>query len=363
MPILVVNAGSSSLKLRLLDGDDLVSSGDFARPEPSMLIGILRSFFEENPEVEAVGHRVVHGGTAFEGPVLLDDRTDAALAGLSELAPLHNPIGLAGIHAVRTLAPDLPQIACFDTTFHAHLPARAHTYAVPRLWREQWGIRRFGFHGLSHDWASQRAGQLIGPSREDLRLVSAHLGAGASLAAVAFGRSVDTTMGFTPLEGLVMATRSGSVDPGVVLWAQRRGGLSVDEVEIALEHQSGLLGLAEGSEDLRDVIAAMDAGVPAAGLAYDVYVYRVQTSTAAMCAAMGGIDGLVFTGGAGEAAARLRSDICRGLEFLGIRVDPSRNDAGGTDRVVSPEGSLPAACVVHAREDLQIARQVREVLH
>ncbi len=252
-------------------------------------------------------------------------------------------------------------MACFDTAFHADMPAKASTYAIPRRWREQLGIRRFGFHGLSHSWASRRAGTLIGRPREELRLVTAHLGAGASLAAVARGRSVDTTMGFTPLEGLVMATRSGSVDPGLILWVQRHGGLSVDDVQDSLERNSGLKGLWGQSEDLRDVITAMDAGDADARLAYDVYVYRIQTGVAAMCAALGGLDGLAFTGGAGEGTSRLRADVCDGLVFLRVRLDSSRNHAGPADRLISPEGSTPVVLVVHAREDLEIGRHVREL--
>jgi acetate kinase len=361
--ILVVNAGSSSLKLSLLDdADELVASSDLPRPQPSELGGVLSTFLDGRPEVAVAGHRVVHGGSSFIEPVLLDDRADATLETLADLAPLHNPQGLAAISALRSLRPNLPQIACFDTAFHATMPAKASTYAIPRSWREQWGIRRYGFHGLSHARASRRAGELLGRSAEELRLVTAHLGAGASLAAVAFGRSVDTTMGFTPLEGLVMATRSGSVDPGLVLWVQHHGGLSVDEVQEALEHESGLRGLSEASGDLRRVIADMDAGDPAARLAYEVYVYRIQTSVAAMCAALGGIDGLVFTGGAGEATSRLRADTCTGLAFLQLRLDPPSNDSGSGDRQISPEGVAPAVFVVHAREDLEIARHVRMVL-
>jgi acetate kinase len=361
--VLVVNAGSSSLKLRLLDdADGLVASSDLPRQEPSELSGALGAFLDENPEVGAVGHRVVHGGSAFKQPILLDDRADATLEALADLAPLHNPLGLAAIHSLRSLRPDLSQIACFDTAFHAGMPAKASTYAIPRLWREQWDIRRFGFHGLSHAWASRRSSEILGRPREELRLVTAHLGAGASLAAVAFGRSVDTTMGFTPMEGLVMATRSGSVDPGLVLWVQRHGGLSADQVQEALEHDSGLRGLWGESGDLRGVIAAMDAGDRDAQLAYEVYVYRIQTSVAAMCAAMGGIDGLVFTGGAGEAAPRLRADICAGLGFLRVRLEASSNRANEADCLISLEGASPAVLVVHAREDLEIARHVRELL-
>ena len=242
------------------------------------------------------------------------------------------------------------------------MPAKAATYALPKGWRDRWDIRRFGFHGLSHDWASRRAGELLGPGRERLRLVTAHIGAGASLAAVAFGRSVDTTMGFTPLEGLVMATRSGSVDPGLILWVQRHGDLSPEDVEQALEHESGLRGLSGHSGDLPEVIAAADAGDPSAALAYEVYVYRIQSGVAAMSAAMSGLDGLVFTGGAGEGSPRLRVDVCAALGFLGVRVDPASNAALGGDGLVSPGAAIPPVLVVHAREDLEIARHVREVL-
>ncbi len=363
MQILVVNAGSSSLKLRLLDeADHLVTSSDLPQQDPSDLSTTLRTFLDENPGVAAVGHRIVHGGSAFKKPVLLDDDADAILEALADLAPLHNPAGLAAVHAIRALRPGLPQVACFDTAFHADMPPKASTYAIPRQWREQWGIRRFGFHGLSHSWASRRAAELLRRSRRELRLVTAHLGAGASLAAVSFGRSVDTTMGFTPLEGLVMATRSGSVDPGLVLWVQRHSGLSTDDVQEALEQNSGLRGLWGGSGDLRQVIEALDAGDPDAGLAYEVYVYRIQTSVAAMCAAMGGVDALVFTGGAGEASPRLRADTCDGLAFLGVALEASSNRAIQGDGLLSPEGGLPAVLVVHAREDLEIARHVRELL-
>jgi acetate kinase len=361
--ILVVNAGSSSLKLRLLDdADHLVASSDLPQQDPSELSTALRTFLDENPGVAAVGHRIVHGGSAFRKPVLLDDDADATLEALADLAPLHNPAGLAAVHAIRALRRGLPQVACFDTAFHADMPVKASTYAIPRRWREQWGIRRFGFHGLSHSWASRRAAELLRRSRGELRLVTAHLGAGASLAAVSFGRSVDTTMGFTPLEGLVMATRSGSIDPGLVLWVQRHGGLSIDDVQEALERESGLRGLGGGSGDLRQVIAAMDAGDPNAGLAYEVYVYRIQTSVAAMCAAMGGMDVLVFTGGAGEASPRLRADTCDGLAFLGVTLEALSNSAIQGDGLLSPQGGLPAVLVVHAREDLEIARHVRELL-
>jgi acetate kinase len=361
--ILVVNAGSSSLKLRLLDdADRVIATQDLPSPHLEDVGDALHAFVDQNPGIESAGHRVVHGGSVFTRPIVIDDATDEALETLADLAPLHNPPSLAAISALRSLRPDLPQIACFDTSFHADLPAKAATYALPATWRERWGIRRYGFHGLSHAWASRRAAELLGRPLERLRLVTAHLGAGASLAAVAFGRSVDTTMGFTPTEGLVMATRSGSVDPGILLWVERHGGLSVDEVEAALETASGLRGLSGVSGDLREVIEAAGAGNQDAQLAYDVYVYRIQTSVGAMCAALRGVDGLVFTGGAGEASPRLRADVGAGLGFLGVRVDDALNLESSGDALVSAGAASPAVLVVEAREDLEIARHVRELL-
>lgn len=362
MNALVVNAGSSSLKLRLLNGEDnLLATRDLPRPAAAEVRAVLESFCVDNPDIDAVGHRVVHGGSAFKQPILLDSDTDAALEALADLAPLHNPPSLAAIEAMRSLRPDLPQVACFDTTFHADIPPKASTYAVPKEWRGRWDIRRFGFHGLSHSWASRRAGELLGQPREHLRLVTAHLGAGASLAAVSFGRSVDTTMGFTPMEGLVMATRAGNVDPGLILWVQRRGGFSVDDVEEALERQSGLLGLSGESGDLRRVIAASDEGDHSAKLAYEVFVYRIQTNVAAMCAAMDGTDGLVFTGGAGEASSRLRADVCAALGFFGVEL-ATTNETSSEDGIISTPRVIPAVLVVKAREDLEIVRHVRELL-
>jgi acetate kinase len=361
--VLVVNTGSSGLKLRLLNAsDELVVSEDLPRLEPSDLSAVLDSFFIEHPEVDAVGHRVVHGGSTFTRPVLLDKEIDEALATLNDLAPLHNPPALAAIRALASLHPSLPQVACFDTAFHADMPAKAATYAVPQQWRERWELRRYGFHGLSHAWASRRAAELLDAPLERVRLVTAHLGAGASLAAVANGNSLDTTMGFTPIDGLVMATRSGSVDPGLVLWVQRHGGLSPDDVEKALEQDSGLRGLTGGSGDLRQVIAAIDANDPDAQLAYEIYVYRIQTNVAAMVAAMGGIDALVFTGGVGENSFRLRADVCAGLGFLGIALLGAANDRQQGDALVSAPGEQTAVLVVTAREDLEIARHVRELL-
>jgi acetate kinase len=270
---------------------------------------------------------------------------------------LHQPRALAGIRATAALLPGVPAVACFDTAFHATLPPAAATYALPSDWRERFGLRRYGFHGLSHAWASRRAGELLGRPVDSLRLVTAHLGAGASLCAVHAGRSVDTTMGFTPLEGLVMATRSGDVDPGLVLWLLEHGGLTAAEVAEGLESRAGLLGLSGRSGDMRDVLAGVDEGDPRARLAYEVWLFRLVAAVAAMAAAMGGVDGLVFTAGIGEHSPRARADACARLGFLGVAVDGNANGGAQADAVIG-EGVV----VVTAREDRQIASEVRAVV-
>jgi acetate kinase len=280
----------------------------------------------------------------------------------AELAPLHNPPALQGIRALQKLRPALPVVACFDTAFHASLSEAAATYAVPWRWTSEWGIRRYGFHGLSHAWSSRRAAELLGRPLRDLRIVTCHLGAGASLCAVQGGVSVDTTMGFTPMEGLVMATRSGSVDPGAILWAQRKGSLGVEEVERALDRESGLLGVSGVSADMREVLEAAERGQGRARLALDVYSHRLRALVAAMAAALHGLDVLVFTGGIGEHAAPVRSAACAGLEFLGVELDEERNGAARPDSVISNPDSPVAVLLVAAREDLQIAREVRHLL-
>ena len=260
MRVLVVNAGSSSLKLRLLDDrDQVVQSADLPALDPGVNDRDLTRTLREWPAPDATGHRIVHGGTRFTGPVLVDKAVEKALRDLTDLAPLHQPKSLAAYDAVRGLLPGVAAVACFDTAFHASLPAAAATYAVPREWQQRYGVRRYGFHGLSHAYCSRRAAELLGRQPAGLRLVTCHLGAGASLAAVVNGRSVNTTMGFTPLEGLVMATRSGTVDPGLVLWLEQHEDLAPNAVADALEHRSGLLALA-GAADMREVQAGAAAG-------------------------------------------------------------------------------------------------------
>jgi acetate kinase len=360
--ILVVNAGSSSLKLRLLgDADEVLDTQDLPAPGGRADHGQLADALAGLGPVDAAGHRIVHGGTAYRSAVRLDARVAADLEALTELAPLHQPKSLAALHAVERALPGVPAVACFDTAFHATLPAAAATYALPRVWRERWGLRRYGFHGLSHAYASRRAAELLEADPAALRVVTCHLGAGASLAAVQGGRSVDTTMGFTPLEGLVMATRSGSVDPGMLLWLLERAGVAPGAIAEALEHESGLLGLA-GTADMREVLARAQADDDAARLALDAYVHRLRAGIAAMAAAMGGLDALVFAGGVGEHAPAVRAAAADRLGFLGVALDEAANAGAAGDADVGAPGAAVRTLVVEAREDLEIARQVRSVL-
>ena len=365
--VLVVNAGSSTLKLRALGpADEITAALDLdpwdGRPDHAELVRFLGGL----PGVDATGHRVVHGGSRFTGPVVIDDTVTAAITGLTDLAPLHQPRALAAIGAVRAALPGVPAVACFDTAFHAGMPAAAAAYALPKVWTERFALRRYGFHGLSHAYASRRAAQLPGDQDpERLRVVTCHLGAGSSLAAVQGGRSVDTTMGFTPLEGLVMATRSGSVDPGLIIWLMQPGGLSLGEVATGLESWSGLSGLADlpgHSGDLRAVRLAADQGDPDARLAIAVHAHRLRREIAAMAAAMNGLDVLVFTGGIGEHQPAVRAEAAAGLAFLGVGIDPDRNEATTTDAEITAPGAAVRTLVVTAREDVEIARQTRAVL-
>lgn len=351
MRVLVVNAGSSSVKLRLLDDRDTeLRSTDLSASAGEFDTAELRAALQDFEAVDAVGHRVVHGGPTFTGPVLINDRVLDDIAALRNLAPLHQDAALAGIRAVAEVVPDVPAVACFDTALHADLPPAASTYAIPAEWRERFRARRYGFHGLSHAYAARRATEMTGHTK----VVSCHLGSGASLAAMSDGRSMDTTMGFTPLEGIVMATRSGSVDPGLVLWLQQHGGLSTEEVSDGLEHQSGLLGLA-GTSDMRTV--AVDKG-----LAFDVYIHRLRAAVAAMAAALAGFDVLSFTGGIGENSAPVRAAACAGLGFLGVSIDDTGNATAEPDHEISADDSSVRIVVVRAREDIEINHQVREVL-
>jgi acetate kinase len=371
--VLVVNAGSSSVKLRLLDtadtddtdgaGADLAGRRDLGAPS-TLEPGAVRDAIGDllgGSGVDAVGHRVVHGGDRFIRPVVVDDEVRSELESLVDLAPLHQPASLAGIDMVRAVLPEVPSVACFDTSFHATMPVEAATYAVPAEWRKRFGARRYGFHGLSHSYAARRVAQLLGREVAGFRLVSCHLGAGASLCAVHSGESVDTTMGFTPLEGLIMATRSGSVDPGLVVWLQERRGLSAAEIGDALEHRSGLVALA-GTADMREVESRMDTGDDEAHIAFAIYTYRLRAAIATMVAALSGVDAVSFTGGVGENSPAAREGGLAGLEYLGVAVNPGLNEAARGDGIVSAPGSPAAVLVITAREDVEIAAQVRAVL-
>jgi acetate kinase len=359
--VLVVNAGSSSLKLSVLDDDALVASESLPVPRGRAEAEAVREAVERSGPVDAVGHRVVHGGDEFVRPVRVDDGVLRRLEALTDLAPLHQPKSLRALELVSAVLPDVPAVACFDTAFHARIPAAAAMYALPAEWRKRWNLRRYGFHGLSHAYVADRVAQLAGRPVEELRTVSCHLGAGASLAAVDGGVSVDTTMGFTPLEGLVMATRSGSVDPGLVIWLEEHVGMPPSELASTLEHRSGLLGLA-GVAAMRAVLEAEKAGDPDAQLAVEVYLHRLRRETAGMAAAMDGLDAIAFTGGVGEHSAEIRARAAAGLSFLGIALDEGVNAAAAPDAEIGSEGAPVRAFVVEAREDLQIAREVRSLL-
>jgi acetate kinase len=392
--VLVVNAGSSSLKLTLLactregGGDDTtIAERELRAPRSQVDAEELRAALRSPlGEADAVGHRIVHGGERYREAVLVDKEVEKNLRELTDLAPLHQPKSLAALDAVSAALPGVPAVACFDTAFHATLSTAASTYALPAEWRERWGLRRYGFHGLSHAWVARRAPQLLGgddagnvgtansakesesaagiegaPGGAGLRIVSCHLGAGASLCAIADGRSVDTTMGFTPLEGLAMATRSGSVDPGLVLWLLEHERLSAEELADALEHRSGMLGLA-GSADMREIVARARRDEPDACLALDVYVHRLRAGIAAMAATLGGMDALVFTGGVGERSSEVRARAAAGLGFLGVALEEARNREADGDGRIGAEGAAVCTLTIAAREDLEIARQVRAVL-
>ncbi|GLW64892.1 acetate kinase [Actinomadura rubrobrunea] len=361
MRILTVNPGSSSLKLSLLDDDDTplaraeLATGDGGRQAERLAAAVARM-----PSPDAVGLRFVHGGRDLTEPVVIDERVTKRLYELTDLAPVHQPLSLYALGEIGRALPGVPVVGCFDTAFHARLPDAAATYAVPAEWRERHGLRRYGFHGLSYAYATRRAGQLLRADPATLRMVICHLGSGASLAAVAGGRSVDTTMGFTPLEGLVMAGRAGSIDPGIPLWLIRHG-LSAEEINDALEHRSGLRGLA-GTGDMRRLRARAAEGDETAAFALDVYHHRLRACAAAMAAALGGLDALVFTGGVGEHDAETRRRLGEDLRHLGVAVDPQANAAARGDAEITAGDALVRTLVVTSREDLEIAAGVRAAL-
>ncbi|HVT18503.1 MAG TPA: acetate/propionate family kinase [Thermoanaerobaculia bacterium] len=376
--LLVLNTGSSSLKWSVLEraGERSLAAGTVAwdsldpRRRAEQIAEALRAALpaaesrngagNEGGGADGAAHRVVHGGAAFRGAVRIDAEVRERLARLVEIDPLHTPAALAGIDAVSAAFPALPQFAAFDTSFHATLPEAAARYALPWEWSERWGLRRYGFHGLSVAYASRRARELLGGA--PARLVVCHLGSGCSASAVAGGRSLDTSMGFTPLEGVMMASRSGSVDPGLLLHLLARCGLGVEELAGGLNERAGLLGVSGISADLREVLAAAGAGSARAATAYAMFTHSVLRTTGAMIAVLGGLDALVFTGGIGEHSARLRADVAARLGFAGLELDPRANEQASGDVEVSNRRSTVRVLTITAREDLAVLAEVAKLL-
>jgi acetate kinase len=392
MKILVCNSGSSSLKFGLFEANHevLLAEGGIdwttkptrlvvrrpGRPdireelelrEHSEAIARILECLRTGPwaplvsvdDIDAVGHRVVHGGNRYTAAVRITPEVKKAIGELTELAPLHNPASLEGIRAIEKVLPSVPQVAVFDTAFHATLSAAARTYPVPRWWTNDWGIHRYGFHGLSHAYCARRAAEMLG--RSDSRLIIAHLGNGASVSAVRDGVCVDTSMGFTPLEGVVMGTRSGNVDPGMLIYLLRRKGLSAEQLDHALNHESGLFGISGTSSDMRQILEQSSES-PDARLALEVYIHRLVQTIGAMAATLGGVDGLVFTAGVGENAARVRELTCENLGHLGLNLDRDTNARCKPDADVALANSPGRILVIATREDLTIVRETRALL-
>lgn len=395
MKILVVNCGSSSLKYQLInmsneeslaqglverigiEGSKLtqkVNGEKYIIEQPmeshqdaiKLVLGALvdetHGVIKGMDEISAVGHRVVHGGEKYSASVLIDDEVMAELEACVKLAPLHNPPNITGINACKALMPSTPMVAVFDTAFHQTMPDKAYMYALPYEMYEKHGIRRYGMHGTSHRYVVNRIAEMTGKSLEDLRIVTCHLGNGASCAAVKNGESVDTSMGFTPLEGLVMGTRCGDIDPAIVPFLQKAENLSAQEVDTLMNKKSGVLGLSGVSSDFRDIEDAVAEGNDRARLALDVFHYRVRKYIGAYAAAMGGVDMVIFTAGLGENAKETREAICEGLEFMGIKIDSEQNNVRGKERKISTEDSTVEVYCVPTNEELMIAKDTKAIV-
>lgn len=395
MNILVINCGSSSLKYQLIDmdGEKILAKGLVERigiegsiikhdttgkdrvliEEPMenhkrALELVLEAIVHEEygavvsmDEIGAVGHRVVHGGEEFAGSVVIDEAVMSALNKCIELAPLHNPPNIMGIEACKALMPNTPMVGVFDTAFHQTIPAENYIYPLPYELYEKYKIRRYGFHGTSHRYVSARAAEMLGKNVEDLKIVTCHLGNGSSIAAVKGGKSIDTSMGFTPLEGLAMGTRSGDIDPAIIPFIMDKENIGFEEVNNMLNKKSGVLGISGVSSDFRDLEIAAEEGNERAQLALDIFCNRVRKYIAAYAAQMQGIDVLLFTAGIGENSASIRAKICEGLEFLGVEVDIEANNIRGEEKVVSKEGTKVKVMVVPTDEELTIARDTLEL--
>ena len=395
MNILVLNCGSSSLKYQLINsdteavlakglcerigidgklkhepagGEKYVSDAPLADHTAAVqavvdaLLDKDHGVIESVDEIHAVGHRVVHGGEKFASSVLITDEVKQALEDCTELAPLHNPANLIGIAACEKLMPGVPQVGVFDTAFHQTMPEKAYLYAIPYKYYEKYKIRKYGFHGTSHKFVSKECAAMMGKAPEDLRIVTCHLGNGGSLCAVKNGVSVDTSMGFTPLDGIAMGTRSGSIDPAAVLFLMRKENLSIDEMDKVLNKESGVLGVSGVSSDFRDIEEAAAQGNERAALALDTFAYRVAKTIGEYTAAMNGVDAIVFTAGLGENSGSMRAKICEYLGYLGIELDEEKNSKRGEAMQISKEGSKVKVFVIPTNEELMIARDTKEIV-
>ncbi len=394
--ILVLNCGSSSVKYQFIEmnGEKVLCKGIAERIgiEGSRLVHTVNSdkhviekplkdheqairlilevlmdpeigVIKDLSEIAAVGHRVVHGAEAFASSVLIDDEVMKALEENSHLAPLHNPPNIMGIKAIQKLLPNIPSVGVFDTAFHQSMPKKAFLYAIPYEFYEKYRIRRYGFHGTSHRYVSKRAAEILGRDYYDFKVITCHLGNGASIAAVRHGKSIDTSMGFTPLEGLTMGTRCGDIDPAIVIYLQQNLGMSVDEVYDVLNKKSGILGLTKNlSSDMRDIENAAEQGNEIAQLALDVYVYKIAKYIGAYAAAMNGVDAIVFTAGVGENSPYVREKVCEYLGFLGVKLDRELNNVKGVERIISTPDSKVAVLIVPTNEELVIARDTKYIV-
>ncbi len=390
MKVLVINCGSSSLKYQVLDmtdesllakglverigidgsvinhtksGEDTIVNEVPMKDHKEAIAQVLAAVqdpehgvVKDMSEIGAVGHRVVHAGEKYADSVVIDDTVMEALEECIEIAPLHNPPNLAGIEACRALMPTTPMVAVFDTAFHQTMPPESYIYALPYEYYEKYGIRRYGFHGTSHKYVSQRAAQMLNVSLNDLKLITCHLGNGASVTAIKHGKVVDTSMGFTPLEGLVMGTRSGDIDPAIVSYIKEKEGLDDEAVNNVLNKKSGVLGVSGVSSDFRDIEAAVEEGNERADLALRLFAQRVRFYIGAYIAEMNGVDAIVFTAGVGENDISMREIICNDLGNLGIKLDPIKNKVRGKDTVISDEDSKVKLLLIPTNEELMIAR-------
>ncbi len=396
MKILVLNCGSSSIKYQMIetktestlakglierigmssavlthqpeDGEKIQIVGEILDHEIALeyVIAVLLSknhgVIDDKGEIDAVGHRVVHGGETFSGSVLITEQVLKALRENIELAPLHNPPNLKGIKAAMEHLPNVPQVGVFDTAFHSSMPPHAYLYGIPFKLYKRYKIRRYGFHGTSHRFVSKRAANVLGKPYDELKLITAHLGNGGSMAAIKYGTSIDTSMGFTPLEGLLMGTRCGDLDPSIVTYVMGKEGLTISETNALLNKHGGLVGISGESSDMREILQAVDEGDKKSTYALDVYTYRIKKYIGSYAAAMGGVDAVVFTGGVGENSDRIRKDVCSELEFLGIEIDDEANKAPEGEAFISTEDSKTKVLRIPTNEELVIAMDTEMIV-